>query len=119
MKNVAALVTLLAGLSTGYQVARQIMWAIWGAPVIWTEYVGLAGSICLVVAAGMKIFKHALFLATSVVGNFALWAFYGPALWATAQTPTLFADPVVFLPALFLTASTLVVIPLATSRMYS
>lgn len=76
---------LITGLTTGFQVFRLIMWAVWGRPPHPIEFVSLAGSLGLITAAVVSLFRPRIAAAVAFVASLAMWAFYGPALVQSYQ----------------------------------
>jgi hypothetical protein len=70
-------------IATGIQLWWLMSWAIWGAPINPLEYVGLLGSIVLLVATvlGLKKYHNVQFIA--LFGLIMLWPIYGLLMYTT------------------------------------
>ena len=102
----------LSSITTGWQQMYGFMWAIWGASTSNLQYLGLAGSIVLLVASFLVFGRRKIAYLVALVAVGLIWAHYGPAIWATGS---LLFDVVStaqwrLLPAALLLASTVRVI---------
>jgi hypothetical protein len=79
-KAVAFGVTAIA---TGLQQVAVIAMTVWGTPVWRIQYIGLAGSVALVVAAVATLGAVRAASLVVMLALALLWVFYAPALWAT------------------------------------
>jgi hypothetical protein len=59
------------------------MLAVLGAPVSPLELVSLVGSLCLIVAAYLSLFKPHAAARLALLAALAIWCFYGPAIART------------------------------------
>jgi hypothetical protein len=75
-------------IATGVQLWWFILWAMWGAPTSPLEYMGLFGSVVLLVAAvlGLRRRRNVHFLA--VGGSLLLWPFYAVLMYETWLNPS-------------------------------
>jgi membrane-associated HD superfamily phosphohydrolase len=103
-----SLIYLAAGITTGWQLYRLMMWAIWGRPTSASEYVALLGALILVVAAFSGLFSRSACTIIAAAACTLLWIFYLPALVVTLfySSPAAAWDWVVLIPPLLLTAAT-------------
>ncbi|MGD0506881.1 MAG: hypothetical protein ABSA27_03740 [Terriglobales bacterium] len=74
---------LAAGAVTGFHVYTLLMLAVLGAPVSPLELVSLVGSLCLIVAAYLSLFKPHAAARLALLAALAIWCFYGPAIART------------------------------------
>ncbi|MGA2335581.1 MAG: hypothetical protein WA383_11920 [Terriglobales bacterium] len=74
---------LAAGVATGFHVYTLLMLAVVGAPVDLLEFVSLAGSLGLLVAAYLSLFKPNAAARLALPASLAIWCFYGPAIART------------------------------------
>jgi hypothetical protein len=77
------LLYMTTALATGAQVYWLMMWSIWGALTSRTQYVALCGSLALMLAALLAIWKARAAATTALCASVAIWSFYGPALAVT------------------------------------
>jgi len=85
----ALLLYALTGLATGVQLGYLLSWAIWGAPTSPLQYVALLGSVALLVAAVLSMWKPRAATTVALGGSLLLWCFYGPALYTLWREPPL------------------------------
>jgi hypothetical protein len=78
-------VYLAAGIVTGVPVFRLLAASVWGVPRLPLEYVSLAGSLLLVVAAFLSLGDRRLAARVAVLGLLCNGAFYGPLAVKTVQ----------------------------------
>jgi hypothetical protein len=76
---------LAAGAVTGFQVYALLVLAVLGGPVNPLEFVSLAGSLCLIVAAYLSLFKPHAAARLAWLASLAIWCFYGPAIARTIR----------------------------------
>lgn len=69
-----------AGAVTGFHVYTLLMLAVLGSPVNPLELISLAGSLCLLVAAYLSLFKPEAAAKLSLLASLTIWCFYGPAI---------------------------------------
>jgi hypothetical protein len=115
-KIAIAIVYLVTGLLTGWQVYRQIMWAIWGAPTSPWQGVAVAGAFVLLFAVPTLFARSFAGVVVGGIGCAQLWSFYLPAYWNTIRllytqnTQTEFRrefSALAFLPLALLVAATI------------
>jgi hypothetical protein len=70
---------VVAGVVTGLHV-YTLMFAGFGIPFNPLELVSLLGSLCLLMAAYLSLFKPHAAARLALVAALAMWCFYGPAL---------------------------------------
>jgi hypothetical protein len=99
------LIFLITGLATGYQLFQQIMWGVWGKPPNPFEFIGLLGSLILVIAGYGALFSLRIFRWLALIALIPLWIYYVPALLNTI-TDTFSGryvfEIIVFAPPIFL-----------------
>jgi len=71
---------LVAGAVTGCHVYTLLMLAMLGAPVDPLELVSMAGSLCLLVAAYLSLFKPRAAAKLALLASLAIRCFYSPAM---------------------------------------
>ena len=107
-------------IATGVQLWWLMSWAIWGAPITPLEYVGLLGSVVLLVATfpGCQKLRYGQFIV--LCGLSLLWPFYAllvyetwlnPSVWFTFHAAIVGSVP----PAMLLGASICAAIQLSKS----
>jgi hypothetical protein len=74
---------LAAGAVTGFHVYTLLILAVLGVPVNPLEFVSLAGSLGLLVAAYLSLFKPSAAARLALLASLAIWCFYGPAIVRT------------------------------------
>jgi hypothetical protein len=117
MKYFTASLLMLAGGATAFQGWQLLMWAIWGRPTHWIQYVAILGSM-LQVVAGLVLFWRDKSLAIAGLALLLTWLFYAPALFNTirAEWNHIRFKPAGAIPSLLLIAATMAVISLFRSR---
>ncbi len=70
---------LIAGGLTGFQVYSLIALAAYGAPVSPLEYLSLLGSLALIVAGYLSLFKPRVAARVALLAALTIWCFYAPA----------------------------------------
>lgn len=80
---VIAVVYLATGLLAAWQVYRQIMWAVWGAPTSLWEGVAVAGALILLFAVPTIFARSFAGVVVGGIGCAQLLSFYIPSLWNT------------------------------------
>jgi hypothetical protein len=63
-------------------------WALWGAPLNPLEYIGLLGSLVLLIAAVLGFRRDSKIQSIAVCGLLLLWPFYAFLLYATWLKPS-------------------------------
>lgn len=71
---------LIAGAVTGFHVYSLLALTALGAPSHPLEFVSLLGSLGLVVAAYLTLFKPHAAARLALLASLAIWCFYGPAI---------------------------------------
>ena len=70
---------LIAGGLTGFQVYSLVALAAYGAPVSPLEYLSLLGSLALIVAGYLSLFRPRAAARLALVAALVIWCFYAPA----------------------------------------
>jgi hypothetical protein len=78
----------VTSVSTGFHVYTLLALAVYGAPSNPLELVSLLGSLCLLIAAYVSLFKPNAAAKLALITCLAIWCFYGPAI-AKSIRPTL------------------------------
>ncbi len=73
------LLYLLAGALTGIQVYALLTLGMHGAPVSPLEFLSLLGSLALIVAAYLSLWKPRLAARVALLAALVIWCFYAPA----------------------------------------
>lgn len=76
---------LAAGAVTGFHVYTLLMLAVIGVPVNPLEFVSLAGSLGLFIAAYLSLLKPNAAARLALLASLAIWCFYGPAIVRAAD----------------------------------
>ncbi len=71
---------LATGLITGFHVCTLLALAAYGVPFNPVELVSLLGSLCLLIAAYLSLFKPCAAARLALLASLATWCFYGPAI---------------------------------------
>ena len=77
---------LVAGAVTGFHVYSLLALTVLGAPSHPLEFVSLLGSLGLVVAAYLSLFKPHAAARLALLASLAIWLFYGPATARAVET---------------------------------
>jgi hypothetical protein len=80
------LLYLAAGLITGFHVYTLLALAVFGVPANPLEFVSLLGSMCLLIAAYVSLFKPHAAAKLALIAALAVWSFYGPAIAKAVRT---------------------------------
>jgi len=70
----------VASVITGFHVYTLLALAVYGAPSNSLELVSLLGSLCLLIAAYVSLFKPYTAARLALIACLAIWCFYGPAI---------------------------------------
>jgi hypothetical protein len=76
---------LVAGAVTGFHVYTLLTLTRLGAPSHPLEFVSLLGSLGLVVAAYVSLFRPHVAAKLALLASLAVWCFYGPAIARTVE----------------------------------
>jgi hypothetical protein len=76
----AFILYLITGIATAAPVVYALGWAVWGAPIVATEYISLLGSATLVVAAFVSLIKWRIAARIALAAVLAIWSLYLPAI---------------------------------------
>jgi len=74
------------GVITGFHVYTLVALAVYGAPFNPLELLSLLGSLCLLIAAYVSLFKPYAAARLALIACLAIWCFYGPAVAKTIRT---------------------------------
>lgn len=93
---------LSCGVVTGFHMYSLLSIAVQGAAFSWLELVCSLGSLCLLVAAYISLFRPLVAARIALLAALAIWSFYAPAiakivrsrLHAPATTSGVFDYPV-------------------------
>jgi hypothetical protein len=70
----------VASVVTGFHVYTLLALTVYGAPSNPLELVSLLGSLCLLIAAYVSLFKPYAAARLALIASLAIWCFYGPAV---------------------------------------
>jgi hypothetical protein len=92
------------GLITGLNVYTLLALAAYGIPFNPLELVSLLGSLCLLIAAYVSLFKPRVAARLALLASLTIWSFYGPAIAKSIRTKadirsSVFRDQMVPAPA--------------------
>ena len=76
----------VAGVITGFHVYTLVILTVDGAPFNPFEFVSLLGSLCLLVAAYVSLFRPYAAARLALLASLAIWCFYGPAIAKSIPT---------------------------------
>jgi hypothetical protein len=76
----------VAGVVTGFHVYSLLALTVLGVPSHPLEFVSLLGSLCLVFAAYLSLFKPHAAARLALLASLAIWMFYGPATVGVIET---------------------------------
>jgi len=76
---------LLTGLSSGVQVLSLVVFVVWGRAVRWLELLSLSGSVVLVAASVVSLFRPQRAARVALLACFALWGYYSFALYSAGK----------------------------------
>ena len=82
----AAALYVVTAFATAAQVYWLLAWAIWGAPTTPLQYVSLGGSLGLLVAGIVAMWKARFAGFTAAGASVAIWCFYAPAVIYTVRS---------------------------------
>jgi len=80
------LLYFVAGVITGFHVYTLLALTVYGVPFNPLELVALLGSLCLLIAAYVSLFKPFAAARLALLACLALWCFYGPAIAKSIRT---------------------------------
>lgn len=78
----------VAGVVTGFHVYSLLALTVLGVPSHPLEFVSLLGSLCLIIAAYLSLFKPHAAARLALLASLAIWMFYGPATVRAIETGT-------------------------------
>jgi phosphoglycerol transferase MdoB-like AlkP superfamily enzyme len=76
----------VAGVITGFHVYTLLTLTVYGVPFNPLELVALLGSLCLLIAAYVSLFKPYAAARLALLACLAMWCFYGPAIAKSIRT---------------------------------
>jgi hypothetical protein len=76
----------VAGVVTGFHVYSLLALTALGVPSHPLEFVSLLGSLCLIFAAYLSLFKPHAAAKLALLASLAIWMFYGPATVGAIET---------------------------------
>ncbi len=76
----------VASVITGFNVYMLLALAVYGAPSNALELVSLLGSLCLLIAAYVSLYKPHAAARLALLACLAMWCFYGPAIAKSIRT---------------------------------
>lgn len=76
----------VASVITGFHVYTLLALAVYGAPSNPLELVSLLGSLCLLIAAYVSLYKPHAAARLALLACLAIWCFYGPAIAKPIRT---------------------------------
>jgi hypothetical protein len=71
---------------TGFHLYTLLSLVVLGVPINPLEVVALLGSLCLLIAAYISLFKPHAAAKLALVATLAIWSFYGPAIANAVRT---------------------------------
>ncbi len=74
------------GVITGLHVYTLLALAVYGVPFNPLELVSFLGSLCLLIAAFVSLFKPHAAARLALLASLAIWCFYGPAIAKSIRT---------------------------------
>ena len=80
------LLYFVTGVITGFHVYTLLALTVYGVPFNPLEFVALLGSLCLLIAAYVSVFKPYAAARLALLACLALWCFYGPAIAKSIRT---------------------------------
>jgi hypothetical protein len=85
---IASIIYGAAAIATGMQLWWLMSWAIWGRHINPLEYIGLLGSVALLVAAVLGLRRGSNVQFVAACGLLLLWPIYAVLLYATWVSPS-------------------------------
>lgn len=70
----------VTGIITGYHLYALISFALYGAPFNLLELLALLGSLCLLIASYISLFRPYAAARVALIACIVMWSFYGPAM---------------------------------------
>lgn len=80
------LLYFITGAITGFHIYALLSLVVYGAPFDPLEAVALLGSLGLMVAAYVSLFRPYAAAKIALIAALAIWSFYGPAIAKVART---------------------------------
>jgi hypothetical protein len=76
----------ITGIITGFHVYTLMLLSLYGVPINPLEFVSLLGSLCLLIAAYLSLFKPRAAAKLALLASLSIWCFYAPALAKSIRT---------------------------------
>lgn len=76
----------VAGVVTGFHVYTLLAMALYGVPANPLELMSLVGSLLLLIAAMISLFRPHAAARVALIGSLLIWSFYGPAIAKLVRT---------------------------------
>jgi hypothetical protein len=80
------LLYFVTGVITGFHVYTLLALTVYGSPFNPLEFVSLLGSLCLLLAACVSLYKPHAAARIALLAALAIWSFYGPAIAKSLRT---------------------------------
>jgi hypothetical protein len=80
------LLYFVTGVVTGFHVYTLLALTVYGAPFNPLELVSLLGSLCLLLAAYVSLYKPHAAARIALLAALTIWSFYGPAIAKSLRT---------------------------------
>jgi len=80
------LLYFITAVVTGFHIYTLLSLVALGVPINPLELVALLGSLCLLIAAYISLFKPHAAAKLALVATLAIWSFYGPAIANAVRT---------------------------------
>ncbi|HZW91684.1 MAG TPA: hypothetical protein VFF64_01820 [Candidatus Eremiobacteraceae bacterium] len=80
------LLYFITAVVTGFHIYTLLSLVVLGVPINPLEVVALLGSLCLLIAAYISLFKPHAAARLALVATLAIWSFYGPAIANAVRT---------------------------------
>jgi hypothetical protein len=77
---------IVTGLLLTAQTYWMLAWAIWGAPTNTWEYLALLGSLTLLIAGILHIWRRRAATYLAAISEVLIWCFYAPTLFFTFRS---------------------------------
>lgn len=80
------LVYFATGVVTGYHIYTLLALVVYGVPINPLAVIGLFGSLGLLIAAYISLFRPQAAAKVALIAALAIWSFYGPAIANVVRT---------------------------------
>ena len=85
---------LVTAVVTGFHLWSLLSFALYGAPFNLLELVSLLGSLCLLIAAYVSLFRPHVGARLALIACLVMWCFYAPAIAKLVRTKLSSSTPV-------------------------